>query len=222
MPVRTRVKVKASVLQANHFCQSSRKIQRASRQTLKLSFLIGLLTGLLLPRRVEGKVDQHGRKMQRTPGSFIVRTPALIKKVARFVKTPNPLFQLNISWKHGIAKRTASAILKIDLGLNWTSLPAIFPLSGHPCKLGTNDTAKFFQVCFSFCRTLRIPHFTGNPALVYFTLTCKSRPGKNSTHPASRRPYTGYGILRNFTSPAKIRDKSAVDETHFPMNYMCD
>ena len=31
------------------------------------SFLIGLFTGLLLPRRVDGKVDQHGRKTRRTP-----------------------------------------------------------------------------------------------------------------------------------------------------------
>ena len=118
MPVRVSGQGRASVLQADHFCQSYRKIQE---HVAKSGIIVSYRTFYrIIAAKESGGKSWPARKENTTnPGLPIVRTPVLFKKVTCDVKTLNPLSQHDLFWKHGIDKGTVPAISKMYLRLNF-------------------------------------------------------------------------------------------------------
>ena len=150
MPVRISDEVKASVLEANHFCPSFPKIQQ---HLAKSEIIVSCRTiyWIIAAKESGGKSGPARKKNATNPGSPIARTPALITKVASDVKTPDPQSQRDLFRKHEIAKGTVSASLKKDLGLNFKKKVTTHLLLPHQAVQRFERGPRFLR-CISRCK----------------------------------------------------------------------
>jgi hypothetical protein len=97
---------------------SSRKIQdHLAKEGITVSYKTVLRVLAGKQKTVKGKAAKP--KICKNPGTPVVRTLSLIRKMARAVNSLNPPTQRELSRKHGIGLGTVSKILKEDLGMNY-------------------------------------------------------------------------------------------------------
>ncbi len=118
MPRETDFEVKGRILELYQLLKSSRKVEKNLEQK---GIIVSYRTVQRIVKKEFGveKTKQGKAKKRKNPGSPLVRTPALIKNIARAVNTPNPPSQNELSRKYGVSKGTIGRILKKDLGLNF-------------------------------------------------------------------------------------------------------
>src|SRR5208282_697190 len=115
MTRKTNSELMGRILELYQFLPSSRKIQKnLVEKGIKVSHTT--ITRIVAADQDKEK-GKHNKKKAKNPGKPIVRTKALINKVAEAVNTKDPPSHRDISCKHGIAKGTVGRIQKEDLGL---------------------------------------------------------------------------------------------------------
>jgi len=103
MTRKTNSELMGRILELYQFLPSSRKIQKnLAEKGIKVSHTT--ITRIVAADQDKEKGKHNKKKKAKNPGKPIVRTKALINKVAKAVNTKDPPSHRDISCKQGIAK----------------------------------------------------------------------------------------------------------------------
>jgi transposase-like protein len=101
------------ILQLDHFLSSFRKIQdHFGEEGITVSYKTIQRVLARKQKNLKGRTSKP--KKSKNPGTPVVRTVSLIRKVVRAVKNPNPPTQRELSRKHRIGLSTVRRSLNED------------------------------------------------------------------------------------------------------------